>query len=69
MTSNISSEEWLKRNIEDGNIRFYPFDDLTDKEYIKAGGFGAVFKANIRTLGRMVAYKILHEDVKVRKLC
>src|SRR5438128_4227129 len=61
MASNIStSKEWLKRNIEDENIRFYPFNDFTDVEYINAGGYGAVFKAKIRTLDIMVAYKILH---------
>ena len=66
MTSNISNKEWLKRNIEDESIRFYSFNDFTDVQYINAGGYGAVFKAKISTLGIMVAYKILHshyEDV------
>ena len=59
MTSNISSEEWLKQNIESGSIRFYHFDVFMDVKDIGTGGYGKVRKAMLRPLGRMVAFKVL----------
>ena len=57
-----SDKEWLK-NIEDESIRFYSFEDFTDVVYIGGGrGYGTVFKAKLKTLGRMVAYKLLHSQ-------
>ena len=50
------------RTIEDGNIRFYSFDDFTDSVYIGSGGFGAVFKAKVKALDRTVAYKLLYSQ-------
>ena len=60
MASN--AKEWLRNNIKDGSIRFYPCDDLIDSVYIGGGGFGAVFKAKVKTLDRTVAYKLLHSQ-------
>ena len=62
MASNQSNKEWLTKNIEDGSIRFYSFDDFIDVLYIGGGGYGAVFKAKMKSLGRTVAYKILHSQ-------
>ena len=58
----ISDKEWLRRNIEDGNIRLYPFQDLIDPVFISAGGYGAVYKAKAKTLARTVAYKLFHSQ-------
>ena len=62
MASSHSDKEWLRKNIEDRNIRFYSFDDFIDSIYIGGGGYGVVFKAKMKTLGRTVAYKFLHSD-------
>ena len=66
MASIVSDKDWLRKNIEDGNIRFYSFNDFIDPVCIGAGGYGVVFKAKAKTLARTVAYKLLfpqHEDV------
>jgi len=55
-----SDKEWLRENIKNGNIQFYSFDDFIDVLYIGGGGYGAVFKAKVKSLGRTVAYKLLH---------
>ena len=62
MTSNQSDKEWLRKNIEDGNIRYYSFDDFVDQLYIGGGGYGIVFKAKVKSLDRTVAYKLLHSQ-------
>ena len=62
MASSQSDKEWLTKNIEDGNIRFYPFDDFIDQLWIGSGGYGAVFKAKVKLLGRTVVYKFLHSQ-------
>ena len=63
MTSNSSkSRKWLRKNIEKGNIRLYSFDDFVDPIYIGVGGYGTVFKAKMKTLGRTMAYKLLHSN-------
>src|SRR5947209_6793949 len=47
MTSNISSKEWLERNIEDEDIRFYSLGNFTDIEYIDAGEYGDVTSSDL----------------------
>ena len=54
--SMASDKEWLRKNIEDRSIRFYSFDEFVDPIYIGGGGYGVVFKAKMKTLGRTVAY-------------
>ena len=66
MASIVSDKEWLRKNIEDGNIRFYSFKDFIDPVCIGAGAYGVVFKAKAKTLARTIAYKLLlsqNEDV------
>jgi len=68
MASIVSDREWLRKNIEDGNIRFYSFNDFIDPVCIGGGGYGVVFKAKAKTLARTVAYKLLfsqNEDDEV----
>ena len=68
MASIVTDKEWLKKNIEDGSIRFYPFKDFIDPVCIGGGGYGVVFKAKAKTLARTVAYKLLfsqNEDDEV----
>ena len=60
MTSVHTDKEWLMKNISDENIRFYSFEDFTDIGCIGGGTYGAVFKAKLKKLSRMVAHKILH---------
>src|SRR5438132_302822 len=63
MASIHSDKEWLRKNIEDESIRFYSFEDFTDVVCIGGSrGYGAVFKAKLKTLGRIVAYKLLHSQ-------
>ena len=64
MASSQSDKEWLINNIniEDGNIRFYSFDDFIDQLCIGGGGYGIVFKAKAKSLDRTVAYKLLHSQ-------
>jgi len=62
MASIQSDKEWLRQNIEDGNIRLYSFDDFIDQLCIGGGGYGIVFKAKAKSLGRTVAYKLLHSQ-------
>ena len=64
MASINSDKEWLRKNIEDESIRFYSFEGFADIIYIGGGEYGAVFKAKLKTLGRMVAYKLLHSHDK-----
>ena len=68
MASIVSDKKWLRKNIEDGNIRFYSFKDFIDPVCIGGGGYGVVFKAKAKTLARTVAYKLLfsqNEDDEV----
>ena len=62
MASSQSDKEWLRKSIEDGSIRFYSFDDFIDQLWIGSGGYGTVFKAKVKSLGRTVAYKLLHSQ-------
>ena len=63
MTSIASEKEWLERSLESEYIRFYPYDDLIDKDCIGHGGFGVVFKAKVASSDITVAYKlIMHSD-------
>jgi len=62
MASIVFDKEWLRRSIEDGSIRFYSFDDFIEPLCIGYGAYGVVFKAKTKTLGRMVAYKLLHSQ-------
>jgi len=62
MASSHSNKEWLRKNIKKGNIRLYSFKDFIDPVYIGVGGYGTVFKAKVKTLGRIVAYKFLHSQ-------
>ena len=62
MASSQSYKEWLTKNIEDENIRFYSFDDFIDQLWIGSGGYGTVFKAKVKSLGRTVVYKLLHSQ-------
>ena len=62
MASSRSDKERLRKYIEDRNIRFYSFDDFIDPVYIGGGAYGVVFKAKVKTLGRMIAYKFLHSQ-------
>ena len=59
MASVVFDKEWLRRCIEDGNIRFYSFDDFINTLCIAQGAYGVVFKAEAKTLGRTVAYKLI----------
>ena len=63
-----SNKEWLRKNIEDGNIWLYSFTDFIDPMCIGGGGYGVVFKAKAKTLAKTVAYKLLfsqNEDDEV----
>ena len=60
MNSIHTEKEWLTKNIEDENIRFYYSEDFTDIVCIGGGAYGAVFKAKLKKLNRAVAHKILH---------
>ena len=62
MASIVFDKEWLRKSIEDGSIRFYSFDDFIEPLCIGYGAYGVVFKANARTLGRTVAYKLIHSQ-------
>jgi len=62
MTSSQSDKEWLRKNIQDGNIRYYSFDNFIDQLCIGGGGYGTVFKAKAKSLDRTVAYKLLHSQ-------
>ena len=53
------NKEWLIKNIEDKIVRFYSFEDFADVECIGGGAYGAIFKAKLKKLSRMVAYKVL----------
>jgi len=59
MASIVTDKEWLRKSIEDESIRFYSF---MEPMYIGSGGYGVVFKAEAKTLGRTVAYKLLHSQ-------
>ena len=62
MASIVFDKNWLRRCIEDESIRFYSFDDFINCVCIGHGAYGVVFKANARTLGRTVAYKLIHSQ-------
>ena len=59
MTSIVSYKEWLEKSLESEYIRFYPYDDLIDKDCIGHGGFGISFKAKVASSGITVAYKMI----------
>ena len=59
MTSISADKEWLEKSIESEYIRFYPYDDLIDKDCIGHGAFGVVFKAMVAGSGIAVAYKMI----------
>ena len=59
MTLISSEKEWLENCIESEYIRFYPFDDLVDKDCIGHGAFSVVLKAKVVTSGITVAYKMI----------
>jgi len=59
MTSIASEKEWLEKCIESEYIRFYPYDDLVDKDCIGHGAFSVVLKAKVVTSGITVAYKMI----------
>ena len=54
-----SNKEWLRKNIEDGNIWLYSFTDFIDPVCIGTGRYGPVFKVKAKTLARTVTYKLL----------
>ena len=60
MASIHSDKEWLRTNIEDESIRFYSFGDFTDVVFIGGGKYGEVFKAKLKALDRIVAYKLIY---------
>ena len=60
MASN--DEEWLNNSIKDGSIRSYSFDDFLDRLPIGHGGYGVVSRAKAKTLGIMIAYKLLYSQ-------
>ena len=62
MALNRSDKEWLGKSIEDGGIQFYAYHDFTDSLCIGIGRYGAVFKAEAKTLDRIIAYKPLHSE-------
>ena len=59
MASIFSEKEWLEKCIESEYIRFYPYDDLVDKDCIGHGAFSVVLKAKVVTSGITVAYKMI----------
>ena len=59
IASNNPDKEWLEKSLESEYIRFYPYDDLMDRDYIGHGAFGVVFKATIATSDITVAYKLI----------
>ena len=62
MASSHSDKEWLRKSIEDGCIQFYAYYDFIESRCIGMGRYGAVFKAKVKTLDRIVAYKPLHSE-------
>src|SRR6185369_10637562 len=60
MTLIATDKEWLEKSVENEDIRFYPYSDLTDQVYVGHGAFGVVFKAIVATSGITVAYKIIN---------
>ena len=59
MTSIAADKDWLEKSLENEYIRFYPYEDLIDKDCIGHGTFGVVFKATVATSAISVAYKMI----------
>ena len=76
MASTVFDRKWLTKCIEEGSIRSYPYDGFIDPQCIGQGAYGVVFRAKAKTLGRTIAYKLIHsqdEDDKfenfVKEVC
>ena len=59
MMTSVAAKEWLEKSLESEYIRFYPYDNLIDKDCIGHGAFGVVFKATVAGSGIAVAYKMI----------
>ena len=54
-----STYEWLAKSIQEGFIKHYSEDDIVDRTLLGHGGYGVVYKAQIKHSGILVAMKTL----------
>ncbi|CAG8564928.1 9073_t:CDS:1, partial [Paraglomus occultum] len=58
MSTNVN-EQWLKRSITEQYIRYYEYENLTNRDIIGRGGYAVVYKATVKQCDIEIAIKQL----------
>jgi len=59
--------KWLKENIQSKNIKYFNYNEFTERKIIGEGGFGVVKSAEWKNRGINVALKSLKDEDVIKE--